>query len=234
MATRDVLAELVTAFEDSSGRTVVLESVGGVHAAQRVRAGERFDVIVLARDAIEALAEAGHLRRGTMVDFACSGVAVAVRTGAERPDIRDEAALRRAVLAARSVGTSTGPSGVALGRLFERWGIAAELRHRLVTPPPGIPVGDLIAGGRVELGFQQLSELARAPGVDVVGLLPPPIEIVTTFSAAIGATGPEGDGAAELIAFLVSQATADTKRRHGMEPAPDGPATVGQAARRAP
>jgi len=234
MATRDVLAELVAAFEDSSGRTVVLESVGGVHAAQRVRAGERFDVIVLARDAIDGLAEAGHLRRGTLVDFARSGVAVAVRAGAERPDIRDEEAVRRAVLGARAIGTSTGPSGVALGRLFEQWGIATEIRHRLVTPPPGIPVADLIAGGRVDLGFQQLSELARAPGVDVVGLLPSPIEIVTTFSAAIGATGPEADGAAELIAFLVSPAAADTKRRHGMEPAGEGEGTARRAARRGP
>ena len=229
MATRDVLAELVSAFEADSGRTVVLESVGGVHAAQRVRAGERFDVIVLARDAIDALAEAGHLRRGTLVDFARSGVAVAVRAGAERPDIHDEAAVRRAVLAARTIGTSTGPSGVALGRLFERWGIVAEIRDRLVTAPPGIPVGDLIASGRVELGFQQLSELARAPGVTVVGPLPPAIEVVTTFSAAGGATGPEAAGAAELIAFLLSPAAADTKRRHGMEPAGEG-APVARAA----
>ena len=115
MATRDVLVELVSAFEASSGRTVVLESVGGVHAAQRVRAGERFDVIVLARDAIEALSGAGHLRRGTAVDFTCSGVAVAVRAGAERPDIHDEAAVRRAVLAARTVGTSTGGTTALLG-----------------------------------------------------------------------------------------------------------------------
>lgn len=234
MATRDVLAELVSAFEASSGRTVVLESVGGVHAAQRVRAGERFDVIVLARDAIEALAGTGHLRRGTVVDFARSGVAVAVRAGAERPDLRDEAAVRRAVLAARTIGTSTGPSGVALGRLFEAWGIAAEIRDKLVTPPPGIPVADLIASGRVELGFQQLSELARAPGVDVVGPLPPPIEIVTTFSGAIGATGPEGQGAVELIAFLASPDAADTKRRHGMEPPGADDGAAAERARRAP
>jgi len=232
MATRDVLAELVSAFEASSGRTVVLESVGGVHAVQRVRAGERFDLVVLARDAIEGLLATGHLRRGSVVDFVRSGVAVAVRAGAPRPDFHDEAAVRRAVLAARTVGTSTGPSGVALGRLFERWGIAAEIAGRLVTPPPGIPVADLLASGRVELGFQQLSELARAPGVDVVGSLPPSIEIVTTFSAAIGATGPQPEGAGALIAFLVSPAAADTQRRHGMEPA--GAEVAAPTSRRAP
>src|SRR5512139_2636587 len=127
MATRQVLAELVAAFEARSSQAVELESVGGVDAAKRVRAGEAFDVVVLASDAIDRLAAEGRIVAGSRVDLARSGVAVAVRAGAPRPDIGSEDALRRAVLAARTVGYSTGPSGVQLAALFERWGIAEAI-----------------------------------------------------------------------------------------------------------
>ena len=218
MATKAVLAELTRAFEECSGHTVALKSVGGVDAVERVRAGQPFDVVALARDAIETLTAEGYLV-GKPVDLVHSSVAVAVRAGAPRPDITDEEAVRRAVLAAGTVGTSTGPSGRALAKLFERWGIATEIRGRLVTAPPGIPVGALVASGRVELGFQQLSELCGLEGIEVLGPLPSPIQIVTTFSAAVGATGRQADAARDLIAFLASTAAAEAKRRHGMEPA---------------
>jgi molybdate transport system substrate-binding protein len=216
MATRAVLAELARAYEARSGRTVALESVGGVDAAKRVQAGEPFDVVVLARDAIEELIAEGHLVAGSQVDLVRSGVAVAVRAGAARPDIASEDALRRAVLTARAIGTSTGPSGVELGRLFERWGIAERIRNRIVTPRPGVPVGALIARGEVELGFQQLSELIGVHGIDVVGPLPLAVQIVTTFSAAVGAAAGQPEAARALLAFLGSPAAEDAKRRHGM------------------
>jgi len=180
MATKAVLAELANAYETRSRHVVVIESVGGVDAAKRVQAGEPFDVVVLASDAIAKLLAAGHLVAGSQIDFARCCVAVAVPAGAPRPDIGSEAALRRAVEAAPTIGTSTGPSGVALARLFERWGIAEQIRDRMVTPPPGVPVGSLIARGEIALGFQQLSELIHVAGIEVVGPLPPEIQIVTT------------------------------------------------------
>jgi molybdate transport system substrate-binding protein len=219
MATKAVLAELTRAFEARTGQSMRVESAGGVEVARRVRAGEPFDVVALARDAIDPLLATGHLAAGSAVDLAHSAVAVAVRAGAPRPDIADEDALRRAVLAARTIGASTGPSGVALARLFERWGIATEIEDRIVTPPPGVPVGTYVADGRVELGFQQLSELARLDGIDVIGPLPPGIQIVTTFSAAVGAAARLPDAARALTAFMASPAAANAKRRHGMEPA---------------
>jgi molybdate transport system substrate-binding protein len=158
-ATRAVLADLVPAFEAQSDTRVALESVGGVDAARRVRDGERFDVVVLASDAIEALLGDGHLLLGSRVDLAHSSVAVAVRSGTPHPDIGSEPALRDAVLAARSIARSTGPSGVALDRLFQRWGIVQEVQERTVVAPVGVPVATLVARGEVELGFQQLSEL---------------------------------------------------------------------------
>lgn len=223
MATKALLAELTGAFTARGGHPVVLESAGGVDVARRVRAGEPFDVVALAEDALAALVASGHLVAGSARALARSGVAVAVRAGAPRPDIASEDAVRGAVLAATRIGLSTGPSGAALLRQFERWGIAPEVRSRTVVAPPGVPVGTLVARGEVELGFQQLSELAHLAGLDVLGTLPPPIAIVTTFSAALGAASRQPEAARALLEFLASPATADAKRRHGMEPAePDG------------
>jgi molybdate transport system substrate-binding protein len=219
MATREVLAELVPAFERQSGCVVAFESVGGVDAAKRVGSGEPFDVVVLASDAIDKLIGAGRIVAGSKVDLARSGVAVAVRSGAPRPEIGSEAAVRRAVVSARSVGYSTGPSGVALARLFERWGIADEIKDRIVLAPPGVPVGTLVARGEVDLGFQQLSELMHLSGIDVVGPLPAAIQVITTFSAGLCANSMQADAVRSLLDFVTSPLSADAKRRHGMEPA---------------
>jgi molybdate transport system substrate-binding protein len=219
MATRQVLAELADAYQQQSGQWVAIESVGGVDAVRRVQDGEPFDFVVLAADAIERLAAAGRIDPGSRIDLARSGVAIAVAAGAPRPDIGDEPALRQAVLAARSIGYSTGPSGAHLVRLFEHWGIAATIAPRIVQPPPGVPVGTLVARGEVELGFQQLSELMHLPGIDVIGALPAEIQVVTVFSAAV-CTASKCPAAAEaFLSFLASSEADATKRRHGMEPA---------------
>lgn len=219
MATRLVLADLVAGFEQRGGQRVVIESVGGVDAARRVQAGEAFDVVFLAADAIDRLIASGHVIAGSRVDLMRSGVAVAVQAGAPKPDIGSEAALRAAVLAARSIGYSTGPSGVALAQLFERWGISAQIQHRLVTPPPGIPVGSLVASGEVALGFQQLSELMHLPGIAVLGPLPEAIQIVTTFSAGICVGTPQVDAVRALLADMCSPMALSAKQAQGMEPA---------------
>lgn len=219
MATRLVLAELAAGYHEQCGVAVEIESVGGVDAARRVQAGESFDVVILASDAIDRLIAAGHAAAGSRRDIVRSEVAIGVRAGAPRPDVGSEDALRRAVLAARTLGYSTGPSGTALLQLFERWGVADSLRDRIVQAPAGVPVAQLVAEGRVELGFQQRSEMAGAAGVDVIGGMPPGTEIVTVFSGALCTASTQPDAVRALLDWLRSPGTADVKRRHGMAPA---------------
>jgi molybdate transport system substrate-binding protein len=219
MATRQLLAELTMAYAQHSGQAVNIASVGGVDAAKRVQARERFDVVVLASDAIAKLITEGHLRADSRVDLVHSGVAVAVRSGSPQPDIASEDAVRQAVLAASTLSYSTGPSGVALARLFDQWGITREVQNRIVTAPPGVPVGSLVASGEAELGFQQLSELIHMEGITIVGSLPSAIQITTTFSGAIATACTRVADVRDLLDFMASPEAAAAKMRQGMQPA---------------
>jgi molybdate transport system substrate-binding protein len=218
MATRQLLADLVALFHAQSSTRVEVESVGGVDAARRVQAGEAFDGVVLAAAAIDTLITGGRVVGGR-IDIVRSGVAVAVRAGAPRPAIDSEDAVRAAVLNVRSLSFSTGPSGVHLAALFERWGIAATIQGRLVQAPPGVPVGSLVAKGDVELGFQQLAELIHLDGIDVIGPLPPAIQVITTFSGGVAATSTRPDAVREFLSFLASPAALAAQLANGMEPA---------------
>lgn len=225
MATKQLLADLVDLYQATQRKAnpgahaqeIAVESVGGVDAAKRVQAGEAFDIVALASNAINQLITAGKVVAGSRVDIVNSGVAVAVQTGTARPDISTETAVKQAVLAAPTLGYSTGPSGVQLAKLFERWGIAAQIQSSIVTAPPGVPVGSLVAKGEVALGFQQLSELVNQPGIDVLGPLPPAIQITTTFSAGLAATSTRPEAVRALLAFLASPETEEIKRRNGMQ-----------------
>jgi molybdate transport system substrate-binding protein len=219
MATRQLLNELLALYASQGGSALQLESVGGVDAAKRVQADEAFDIVFLASDAIAKLVQSGHLVADSRVNLADSGVAMAVRAGALTPDISGGDAVRAAVLAAKTISYSTGPSGVALAKLFEAWGIAAEIKDRIVTAPPGVPVGSLVAKGEVELGFQQRSELIHLEGITLLGNLPADIQITTTFSAAVSKACAHPEEARALLAFLTSEQAADAIRRQGMEPA---------------
>ncbi len=219
MATRQVLAELIAGHERAGGGPTTLEAVGGVDAARRVQEGEVFDLIVLAANALAQLESAGKTVAGSTVALVRSGVSVAVPEGTPQPDISTEDALKAAVLAAPTLGYSTGPSGTHLLKTFERWGVLETVRPRIVQAPPGVPVARLVAQGEVALGFQQLSELLHVPGIAIVGPLPPGVQIMTTFSAALAATCRQPEAARALLAYMASPAAAEAKRRQGMEPA---------------
>ncbi|MEW5677898.1 substrate-binding domain-containing protein [Comamonas kerstersii] len=214
IATRQVLADLVQAWQAQGGEPVDIESVGGVDAAQRVRNGEAFDVVFLASNAIQNLSNAGHVLAGSQVDLMLSSTAVPA--SAKAPDISTEEALRQAVMNASAIGYSTGPSGLALLQLLERWGIAAQVQSRMVQARPGVPVGSLVARGAVALGFQQLSELIHVPGIQIVGTLPQAVAIDTVFSGAVVATTQHAETVQRLLAFMASPAATEAKQRQGM------------------
>ena len=220
MATKALLADLAALYQNQNPDIrVEVESVGGVDAAKRVEAGEVFDGVVLASNAIDKLIASGHVLAGSRSDLVLSGVAVAVPAGAPVPDIATEEALKAAILAAPTLGYSTGPSGVQLARQFEAWGIAEQIAPRIVQAKPGVPVGALVARGEVALGFQQRSEMLGVPGITVVGGLPKAVEIITTFSGSIAATCQQPQAMRQLLAFWQSEACDELKRQHGMDPA---------------
>jgi molybdate transport system substrate-binding protein len=218
MATKHVLADLSRDYVRKTGQRVSVTSMGGVDAAARVRAGERCDFVVLAADAIASLEAEGLVVSGTRADVARSGIAVAVAAGAPEPDISSESAVRDAVMKAKAIGFSTGPSGSHLGRLFEKWGIAESVRPRLKQAPPGVPVGALLARGEADLGFQQLSELIHLDGITLLGPLPAGIQATTTFSGALCTTSERAQETRAWLAFLTSTETTACKQRHGMSP----------------
>ena len=222
MATKAVLSQLTHLYKAQTGVEVQIESVGGVDAAKRVQAGEGFDIVLLASDAIDKLIQAGHLLTNSRQDWVLSSVAVAVKKGGKHPDISTEAALKASVLSSATLSYSTGPSGVYLEKLFERWGISSEVKAATVVAPPGVPVGSLVASGQVELGFQQLSELIALPGIDVLGTLPSEVAYTTRFSSGIPAAIEKNpirwSEVKSFVEFLNSAGVQQIKIDQGMSP----------------
>ena len=217
MATKQVLLDLLAARQAAGEIGVDCVAVGGVDAAKRVRADEAFDAVVLAAASIDQLVAEGHLLAGSRVDLFASGIEVAVPADASAPDLSSEAALRAAVLAASSIGYSTGPSGVYLAQLFERWGIADQVQRKLVQAKPGVPVASLIASGEVALGFQQRSELMFQQGIRLLGALPSEIQLTTVFAGAVSANSTRADDVRALLAALAAPEADGIKQRNGMD-----------------
>jgi molybdate transport system substrate-binding protein len=219
MATRHILTDLAKAYELMNGIRVDIRSMGGVEAAKLVRSGEPTDVVVLASKVMEGLEAEGHIVKGSIMDFVRSEIGIAVPVGAPRPQVASEQAVRQAMLEARRICYSTGPSGDHLKALCEKWGVADSVLARALIAPPGVPVASLVARGEANLGFQQLSELIGQPGIEALGPLPPEIQAVTIFSAGLSSASHEREAARAVIAYMASAETGDTKRRYGMEPA---------------
>jgi molybdate transport system substrate-binding protein len=220
MATRQLLADLARDFAHQQSVNWQIESVGGVDAARRVAEGELFDLVFLASDAIDTLISQGHLRAGSRVDWVLSTTVVAVPEGVSAPPIATEDQLRLAVVQAKTLGISTGPSGLYVEKLIRSWGLGDLLAQRRVVPPPGTPVGQYIAQGKVDLGFQQGSEMVGLSGIQVLGPLPDPVGYTTIFSAgvpvSIHAKDPSRALVEDFLTYLTSDATLSLKLQHGM------------------
>ncbi len=225
MATRHVLAELSSAAEAAGHAQLHIESLGGVDAAKRVAEGEQLDLVFLAQDALQRLAADGHVAAGTVTPLILSQVAVAVPAEDDEPAghsggvaFPDAAGMRAALRQAARIGYSTGPSGVALVKMIEEWGLGEELGERLVQARPGIPVARSLAEREVDLGFQQLSELVGQPGIRILGVLPPDCAIDTVFAGAVAETSRDAERAGAVLDFLASDAAASIKTAHSFAP----------------
>jgi molybdate transport system substrate-binding protein len=218
-ATQEAYLELVAQFEKASGHKVTTDFTGTLNVQKRLAAGERYDLIIMAGPAIDEQIKLGKALAGSRADIAKSGVGLAVRKGAAKPDIGSAEALKKTLLAAKSIGYSTGPSGLYMLSVFEKLGIAGEIKGKLKQTPSGVFVGTLIASGETEVGFQQISELAHFAGIDYVGPLPGELQRMTVFSSGIHAGATQADAARALVKFLTAPAAAAVIRKHGLEPA---------------
>jgi len=218
-APQQACRELATQFESATGHKVEADFTGTLNVRKRLAAGEAVDLIIMAASAIDEQIKLGTVVAGSRVDLAKSGVGVAVRKGAPRPDIGSVEGFRKALLAAKSIGYSTGPSGDYMSGLFERLRVAREIEGKLKRTPSGVFVGTLIESGEAEIGFQQTSELVHFRGIDYVGPLPDALQHMTVFSAGIHVGAKHADAARALVRFLTAPAAAPVIRKHGLEPA---------------
>src|ERR1041385_1373260 len=217
-ALKEAYLELIPNFEKASGHTVKTMWSNTTDIRKRVGAGEVADLVILGGDGTEALIKDGKLIASTRAAFAKSGIYVAVRAGAPRPDIGSAAALKKALLAAQSVAYSGGASGTYIVTMLQKLGIYGEVKPKAVVTRPNEPVGGKLVAGEAEIGFHQLSELLPVKGIDIVGPLPAEIQQITVFSGALHSAAKEPDAATELARFLTSPAAADAIKKHGLEP----------------
>jgi molybdate transport system substrate-binding protein len=205
-------------FERVSGHKLNTTWNGTVDILKKLRAGEVFDMVILVTPSMETMIKEGKIVAGSRVDLVRSGIAVAVPLGAPKPDISSAEAIKRALLAAKNgIGYSSGPSGVFLEGLFQRWGIADQVKAKIKQTPPGTPVGSLLARGDVDIGFQQVSELLLYPGLQYVGPLPPDMQHVSVFAGGVHTGARQPDAARELIRFITSPAALPFIKKTGME-----------------
>jgi molybdate transport system substrate-binding protein len=214
------------AFERQSGDTLKTgwgPSMGETHDAvpARLKRGEPIDVLIMVGWALDDLIRQGRVIPDSRTDLAFSGIGVVVKAGAKLPDIGTEDALRRTLLAAKSIAYSDSASGVYIqNEMFKKLGIEDQIKGK-ARMIPAEPVGAVVARGEAEIGFQQISELKPIGGITLVGPLPPALQKVTMFSAGIVVGSQQPAEAKALIRFLTSPEAAPAIRDSGMEPAPN-------------
>lgn len=217
-ATEELYRELVPRFEKASGHKVTTIFTGTLGVQERITAGERYDVIIMVDSAIDDYITSGKVVAGSRVDIARASIGVGVRAGLPKPDIGSADALKKALLDAKSIAYSTGPSGDYVIGLFQRLGIADALRPKLKQVPTTMLVANFIASGGADLGFQQTNELSHFPGVDYLGPLPPELQETTWRSGGIMTGSREADAGKALLEFLSGPEAAPVIRKHGLDP----------------
>jgi molybdate transport system substrate-binding protein len=220
IATREAYLELVPPFERASGHKVTTAWSGTTAIMKTMAAGtDQYDLVIISSTEMEELIKQGKIVAGSRADLAKSGIGIAVRAGAKRPDVGTPEALKKALIAAKTVGYTSGPSGVYMAGLIERMGIAAEVKAKFRSVPSGGTIGTIVASGDCEIGFQQVSELVHIPGVDYIGPLPAEVQRVTVFSIGLQTGAPNPGPAKALAAFLTAPGAVAVMQKHGLEAA---------------
>ncbi len=224
-AMKTVFEELSPRFQAASGSRVSASFGPSVQVEKRLAEGEAADVAVLTIAAANDMLARGKLLAGSLVDIARSGLGVAVRRGAPKPDISSAEAFKRALLAAKSIAVSkpvgAGLSGAHMAKVFQDLGIADAIAVKIKYGTGGVSglVGLIIERGEAEIGVQQIAELKAVPGVDFIGPLPSELQSVTPFAAAIAAAAQNAEGGRKLIAFLTTPAAKRVIEAKGLQPA---------------
>jgi molybdate transport system substrate-binding protein len=218
-AMTEFIEAVVPMFEHESGHKVRASFLSGSVLPVRVKEGAPADLIATTPESIDDLVKAGKVVAGSRVDFVRSGAGVAVKAGAPKPDISTPEAFKAALLTAKSVGISKGPSGFYMLSLLDRLGIADAVKAKAIFTEPGQRVGLVIASGQAEIGVQQITELLAMPGIDFVGPLPPALQTTIIYATARSANAKETAAADALVKYLSSKSVAPTARKMGLDPA---------------
>jgi molybdate transport system substrate-binding protein len=215
-AMRSLMVEAVPLFERASGTKVDVRFALTSVLTKKIEAGAAFDIALLPRPELDALADRGRIAAGSQTDVTRSAVGLCVRAGAPKPDIATVAAFRQALLAARSLGYSDGPSGAFVTGLLVRLGIAEEMKPK--TRLTSAPVAELVAAGEAEIGIQQIVAILPVAGAELVGPLPGELQNVIVYASGLSARSPNGGAARAFIAFMVTPEVRRIIRAKGMEP----------------
>lgn len=218
---RTVLEDIAPLFARASGHTVALSFATSAQVTKRILAGETADLVVITPGEVDRLAAQGLVAAGSRVDIARSLMGIAVRAGAPRPDIGTPEALKRALLAVKTVTFSDPATGAASGvhtvKVFERLGIADEMKPKYRLGD-GTTSGKIVVSGEAELAIWQISAIKAVPGLELVGPLPADLQFITYLSAGLGAKTTAPDAAKALIGFFLSPDAAGVMRTRGLEP----------------
>jgi molybdate transport system substrate-binding protein len=192
---------------------------GTVDITNRIAGGEVIDIVIIPASGVDDLIKQGRLAPGSRVDFVKSSIGVAIRPGAPKPDISSGEALKKSLLASKSIILSSGPSSVYLAGLFKKMGIDIAIKSKIRQLAPGLSVGEALARGEGDIGFTQISEFLAIKGIEYIGPLPSDIQHVTVFSMGLHPGATKADAPQALIKFLTSPDAIPAIRHTGMEPA---------------
>jgi molybdate transport system substrate-binding protein len=212
------MRSLSSAFEDATGIHVDADFAPTLALLKRLRDGEPADLVILTREGLDEMIGEGRVIAASAADLARSFVGIAVRAGQAHPDISSEAALRKALLAARSVAYSRlGASGVYFAQLIVRMGIAAEINAKAIIVEQGFTAERLVSG-QADLAVQQISELKQVEGIEVIGPVPHDLQTPAVFSAGRMASAKQAEDADRLLRYLASPEVIPVLRQSGLEP----------------